>query len=309
MTNSVIDVHIHPLVPKYFDYINETGKILVDRCPFYDWSEELTFDFMKAMNIEKGFLYIGSPSINAGDDRTAAKLTREINEEMADLAGRNPGKIGYFALLSLPDVKSSVEEACYALDHLHVDGVSLVSNFNGLYMGDHVLDPLYEELNKRGAVATIHPCTPSAVPSSVLENMPRPMLEFMFDTTRMLVNMMVEGVTERYPDIKFIIPHCGGTLPYLMDRLVQTARKSGLYNGYELINHFYYDIAGGSLPRQLPLLLSLVDEDRILYGSDWGFKNVEECLAKKQQLAEADCLTAEQKEKIFYKNAKKLFQL
>ena len=306
MGYKAIDTHCHPLPDKYFKYINDTGKIHQDKCPFYDWSEDLTLDFMKRVEIERAILWISSPNIHAGDDKQARGIARELNEEMTELAKKHKDIIYYVALLPLPDVDGAAEEVKYAADRLGVTGFTLNTNMNGMYLGNPAMDPVLKLLDERGSLVIIHPTRPAAVPEGVLDNMPIPMIEFMFDSTRALVNMMMEGTLKKFPNIRWLIPHCGGTLPYLVDRLVQTARKSGLYDGHEQMQKLYFDIAGGSLPRQLPLLMSIVGEDRIVYGTDWGFKNVEECIEKKKDVEEFELLTHEQKEKIFYNNAAKL---
>jgi predicted TIM-barrel fold metal-dependent hydrolase len=309
MGRHAIDMHCHPLPEKYFRYITETGKILQDKCPFYEWNEDLTLDFMDRAEIERAVLWISSPSVHSGNDADARRIIRELNEEMTDLQKRKPDRITYFALLPLPDVTGAVEEVRYAADVLGAKGFTLNSNFDGLYMGNPAMDPVLAEMDARGSVVTLHPTRPSAIPEGVLDAMPIPMLEFMFDSTRMLVNMMQEKTLSKFPNIRFVVPHCGGTLPWLIDRLVQTARKSGVYDGYEQLRKFHFDIAGGSLPRQLPLLLSLVGDDRILYGSDWGFKNVEECLGKLKDIDEFEGLTSTQREKIYHENAERLLGL
>ncbi|MCL1828560.1 MAG: amidohydrolase [Oscillospiraceae bacterium] len=306
MTYKAIDMHCHPLPDKYFKYINETGKIYQDKCPFFDWSEELTFNLMDKVGIEKTVLWISSPNIHAGDDKQACGIARELNEEMTEFAKKHIDKIYYVALLPLPDVKGAAEEVRYTADNLGVAGFTLNTNMNGMYLGDPAMDPILKMFDERGSLVIIHPTRPSAVPEGVLDNLPIPMLEFMFDSTRALVNMMTEGTLNKFPNIRWIVPHCGGALPYLIDRLVQSARNSGLYDGHEKLRKFYFDISGGSLPRQLPLLMSLVGEDRLVYGTDWGFKNVEECIEKKKNIEEFELLTHKQKEKIFYNNAANL---
>lgn len=161
-------------------------------------------------------LSISSPHINFGDKTDAKILARKVNEEGAELVKRYPDKFGLFASLPLPDVKDSIDEIRYAKDILHVDGFALPTNTHGVYLGNPCLDPIFEELNRHKAVVVIHPNKPSSIPENVVEDLPIPMMEFFFDTTRTVINMILKGTLKKFPDIKFIIPHAGAFCQYLL---------------------------------------------------------------------------------------------
>ena len=118
------------------------------------------------------------------------------------------GRFGGFASLPLPDVDGALEEITYAFDTLKLDGVVVLTNFNGVYLGDQRLDPVFDELNRRGAVIFIHPTSPICWQQSAL-GYPRPMIEFTFDSTRAVVNLIFSGTLARCPQAPHHRSSCG----------------------------------------------------------------------------------------------------
>ena len=163
------------------------------------------------------------------------------------------------------------EEIAYALDTLKLDGVVMLTNFNGVYLGDKRLDPVFDELNRRGAVVFIHPTSPICWQQSAL-GYPRPMIEFTFDSTRAVVNLIFSGTTARCPKVRFIVPHAGGTLPFLARRIGMFGR--GAAGGApvpaeEHLRRLYYDLAGSPGSNAIGPLLEMTERSHILYGSDY----------------------------------------
>lgn len=189
----------------------------------------------------------------------------------------------------MPDVPGTLEEIPHALDTLHADGFTLETNHHGLYLGDTAFDSVFAELNRRKATVFIHPtqpCLPACAANggrkqlaSPLTAFPRPMFEFMFDTARAVINLFLTGTIARCSDITFIIPHCGGALPPLVDRFTGFAtlilglefEMSAKVVKETFARQFYFDLAGFPWPDQIYGLLRLVDSSRLLYGSDFPF--------------------------------------
>jgi predicted TIM-barrel fold metal-dependent hydrolase len=145
------------------------------------WDEEDFLRVMDSLQIEMAMLSISSPGVHFGDDSKALQLARKVNDQGRRLMDRNPGRIGLFASLPLPDVEASIEEAGRALDDLGADGVVFESNHHGVYLGDPVLDPLYAELDKRSAVIFVYPTSPACECRARGSKLYRcPMLEFYF---------------------------------------------------------------------------------------------------------------------------------
>ena len=315
MSTPRIDVHAHFLPGFYRQALIEAGQIHPDGMPAIpDWSEQAAFDAMDKLGIRTAMLSISSPGVYFGDAQAASELTGRVNEEGARLRDAHPNRFGWFASTSLPDVTSAVKQAVYALDTLSADGIVLESNHEGHYLGDPALDPLYEVLNERKAVLFLHPTSPKCVGCGLLTlGHPDPLIEFLFDTTRSVMHMMLSGVTVRYPEIRIIVPHAGAALPVLASRIdllipffdANSPNKSPRVR--EEMRKLYYDVAGAPLPELLPALLSIADPDRILYGSDWPFTQLQSCLELAAQLDTNPIVSGTQHRSFMLENALRLF--
>ncbi|MEV5716884.1 amidohydrolase family protein [Amycolatopsis mediterranei] len=269
----MIDVHAHFVTDSYVREATAAGHAHPDgmaRWPTWSAAEHL--ELMDRHGIETALLSMSSPGVHFGDDAAARRLAREVNQEAAGLAARHPGRFGFFASLSLPDVDGALGEIAYAVDELAADGVVLMTHALGRYLGDRILDPVFAELGRRRTVVFLHPTSPVGWEHSALGR-PRPMIEYLFDTTRTVVDLLMTGVLERHPDLQVIVPHCGGALPVLADRVDEFGKMFlGSPEGagvIEQLRRLHYDIAGPAFPRQVPALLGLADPGRLLFGSDY----------------------------------------
>ena len=184
-----------------------------------------------------------------------------------------PGRFGLLGSLPLPDVDAAIAEIAYCIDHLEVDGFVLLTNVSGIYLGDPVWDPLFGELDRRGARVLIHPTSPVCWEHTSLGR-PRPMLEFLFDTTRAVVNLVLSGTVARHPDLRLIIPHAGATLPVIADRVALFSLALGVDASVDVLRDLgglHYDLAGTPIPRQLNALLAITTLEHLHYGSDFPF--------------------------------------
>lgn len=260
-----IDVHHHIVPPEYLSTLATIGINNVDGVSFPKWDVESTLEFMDRQGISAAITSISAPGIYFGDSDFAQDLARRCNEISADLVNKYPQRFGAFASLPLPDVENSLIELEYALDSLNLDGIVLLTNINGKYIGDPLFNDLFSELNRRKAVVFIHPNSPP--PDKVpLANFRSAIIEFVFDTTRAVANLIHGGGLKRYPDIRFILSHAGGTVPYLTWRI--TFGKKKLIN---YLKRFYYDTALSGTSYTLRSLQELVDPSQILFGSDYPF--------------------------------------
>jgi predicted TIM-barrel fold metal-dependent hydrolase len=241
---------------------------------------------MKVNNISKSIISISSPGthLQASEDEHARGLTRDCNIFASRLKKERPSEFGFWASLPLPDITGALSEISYALDHLDADGFALLTNYHGTYLGHKALDPVFDELNRRKATVFIHPTTPclsTGTSAAPMPEFPSPMFEFLFETARAIINLFLSGTVGRCPDIQFVIPHAGGTLPPLIQRFSQLgpmlnipgmdASVSHAYVKDRLNTQFYFDTAGFSFPEQIQGLLQHVSVDRMLYGSDYPF--------------------------------------
>ncbi len=317
MTQPRIDVHAHYLPDFYRQALNENGHSQPDGMPrIPEWSEAAALETMNTLGVQTALLSISSPGVYFGDEAAARALSRRINDEGARLKRENPGRFGFFAITPLPDVGGAIAEATRALDELGADGVAVESNHHGVYLGDAHLEPLYQALNARKAVLFIHPTSPSCPCCQTLAlGYPRPILEFMFETTRTVSNMILSGVTQRYPDLRIVVPHAGAALPVLASRIESqkallqgtTAKETAAANFKGEMAKLYYDLAGAPLPELLGALLQIARTDHLLYGSDWPFTPAEGCVALAKKLDETPLLAGDLRAQAMSGNALALF--
>lgn len=272
-----LDVHAH-FVPDFYRAAAEAAGIhQPDGMPQWPkWSEAGALATMDRLDIATAMLSISSPGVHFGDNAAARDLARRVNEAGAALVRAHPRRFGLFASLPLPDRTGALAEVAYAFDELRADGIILQTNYHGLYLGDDQLEPLMAELNRRRAVVFVHPVAPPGV-AQVSPGYPTPLLEFIFETTRSITHLLLQGVPARYPAIRWIIPHAGAALTDLVDRvllqgpLMKLARTVPPAEVLAGLRGFYYDLAGEPLPRILPALRTLTAPDHLLYGSDYCF--------------------------------------
>jgi predicted TIM-barrel fold metal-dependent hydrolase len=273
----LIDVHAHFLPSGYRDALAAAGVDHPDGFPRVPmWSSEDHVAVMDRLGIASAVLSVSSPGVQFGDGITASDavaLACHVNDVAADTITQHPGRFGAFASLPMANVDASLAEIERALDGLGLDGVNVLTNVAGVYLGDASLEPIMEELNRRQAVVFIHPTSPACWECTSL-GYPRPMIEFPFDTTRAVTNMLLSGTLERHPDIRWIVPHAGGTLPFLAPRIAGISVLLGADDPAALVaqlRRLHYDLAGSANPSVVAALLGFVERTQVLYGSDWPF--------------------------------------
>ncbi len=308
-TATKIDVH-HHMVPGF--YANQLKKLGVHEAAgaaLPDWTPEKSLALMDATGIAKAYLSVSCPGVFFGDPGAACELARACNEYASELK-KGAGRFGFFATLSQTQSDSAVKEVQHALDVLDADGVTLLSSVDGQYLGHPAYWPLMEELNRRKAIVFVHPNLHRTVKDIQLE-LPGYMIEFVFDTTRAVANLVSSGTMDRYPDIRFILSHAGGTVPYIAWRLSLCDFVLDMDNKFprgmlHYLKQFYYDTALSPSPYMLGSVRELVGVDRLLFGSDFPFAPDLLVHAEVDGLANLDLSDAE-RTAVESNNANKLF--
>ncbi len=260
-----IDTHTHILPPDYAVWLKRKSAD-AGGLPIPDWSVDLALESMEARSVRTSIVSVSTPGVHFGDTAEARAMARSVNEYAADVAKKNPGRFGFFATLTLPDVEGSLAELAYAFDTLHADGVVLLANTHGTYLGDETQQALFSELNRRNAVVFIHP---AQLPGPLVPGVPAFAVDFLLDTTRAAVRLMTSGTLARCPNMKVILSHAGGFVPYASHRIAITTSTANVADGLAQLRRFYYDIALSGSPAALPSLLATAAPEHILFGTDF----------------------------------------
>ena len=312
-TAHTIDVHAHFLPPVYLEALSDAGLKTVDGgIALPQWSPEQALALMDEIGVAGAVLSISSPHVSFVDQAKAVRLCRSINDYAAEVKRGHPRRFGAYAILPLPDMKASLAELKRALDELELDGVALPTHTQGHYLGDARVAPLLDALDERQATVFIHPTSPRCFEDFGLE-LPAPMIEFPFDTTRTALSLLFSGALSRHPRINFILPHAGGTLPFLALRIAGVGSFPALGKRalsppetLQALARFYYDTALSVMPQQIATLRALAPITQILYGTDFPFAP-----ADRVRMAEAAfgalTFTPEEEEMVRHRNASRLF--
>jgi predicted TIM-barrel fold metal-dependent hydrolase len=267
-----IDVH-HHFIPPFHAEILATRRSS-GRPP--KWTPQMSIEEMDKSGIATAMVSLVQPGAWFTDDvALSRRLARECNEYGAKLVMDHPGRFGLFATIAPPDPDGSLKEIGYALDTLKADGIGVYTSYGDRYLGDPSFEPVYAELNRRKAVIYVHPTTPACC-GHLIPGVGPSTIEFATDTTRTITHIVFSGVASRFPDIRWIFSHSGGTLPFLTARLEILAhqQKDRLPDGPEpLLRKFYYELAQGSTPGQLAALLKMAPVSQLLYGTDYPFRH------------------------------------
>lgn len=306
-----IDVH-HHVLPEFYKEVQRAAGITGTAYQgFPDWSPERSLAVMDANRVATAILSFTSPGIFFGDMAQTRDLARRFNDYLAELKDARPDRFGGFAFLPLPDVDASLVEIGRVMDDLRLDGFTLLTSVDERYIGHPDFEPVYEELHRRQAVAFIHPCYPPGAEARGWD-VPRMIVDYPFETTRVAVNLIFNGVMERLPGIRFILSHAGGTLPFLAHRIEIFDRKTRFAERYPqgaraYMNRFWFDTAlsGDSVP--LAALQGLVDPSRILFGTDYPYVSEETVAAETAGFDAYGGLVGEDRTLAERRNAEALF--
>lgn len=272
-----IDFHHHYLPPRHVEKIlaqRESG-----RPP--QWSPERSLEEMDRNSVATSICSLVQPGIWFGDIETSRSMARYCNEYAAQMVADHPGRFGFFAAIPLPDTEGSLHEIDYALGTLHADGIGLMTQFDGKYLGDPAFTPVFEELNRRKAIVYTHPTQPQCC-QGLVKGVTVSTIEYATDTTRTIASLLYEGTAARFPDIRFIFSHGGGTVPFLLgrfERLAEERKDAWLAGGAApTLRKFYYEIAQANHPGALDALLRLAPASNVLFGSDFPLRPVSEAV-------------------------------
>lgn len=300
-----VDVH-HHLIPDFYREATEHDGHSVGGVLPAVWSPQGALSFMDDAGIDVAIASISAPGVHLGDDAAALDLARRCNDCLAEMVRDRPDRFGGFAILPLPDVGAALDELARSLDELHLDGVVLLTNALGHYLGEPLYRPLFDELQRRGAVVFIHP-TMSPDPSSHSLGLPDSLLDFPVDTARTVAQMHYNGVFAATPDVKFVLSHAGGVVPYLARRFavidemgvvpdVDGSRGSAA----DTFRRLYWDTALSWSDATLHALRAVAGVDHVIYGSDYPYIRRDIAVRGRAELENSSELSAAERDSVLH---------
>ena len=286
-----LDLHTHYYPPAYFERIERSGgdfsfgtsptgqRIIRYRgarffgvtAPMTDVAKRL--DDMDRVGIDTEVLSLSTPNVYFVEGKAQADVARMVNDTYADLTAKHPGRFLGFASIPMDDPDAALRELEHAVDELRIQGIVLLSNIRGRALADPLYRPFFEEAERRRLCVFVHPMIPLAA-EAFTEYVLGPLVGFPFDTTLAVAKLCFAGVFKQLPNIRWLVAHAGGAVPYLMERLdsgwrdfaecrVNIDEPPSLY-----LKRLYYDTVTFS-PHNLRLLHDVVGTDHMVMGSDY----------------------------------------
>lgn len=281
----LVDMHHHFASPSWIKKVKADGALN----PSWDgYSPAKTIEMMDQAGIQIAFASQSTPGVwlvdgygnnllAAAKDPHSAKvpqqtieearmLVREMNEFGAKMASDYKGRFGILAALALPDIDGSLRAIEYAFDTLKLHGIGILTSYGNRWIGHPTFTPVFEELNRRKAVVYTHP-TVAPCCRALLSGVPETTIEFSTDTARTIIDWIESGSAKRFPDIRWIHSHGGGTL--VASRFLQGGAnlRETPAPGSRLhyLRQYFYD-TNASNEATLSALKKTVGPSQIVYG-------------------------------------------
>jgi len=279
----IVDTHHHFFPPAYLDPLsawNEKaglpGQTPIQRA----WTVTRAIDDMDRNGVATAVLSISTPGIWFGDAQEARRMARICNDYAAEMARTHRGRFGLFASVPMPNVDDTLREIEYAFDVLKADGIGLMTNYGDKWPGDPTFAPVFAELNRRKAIAYFHPLAPNCCAGSLIPGVTGSPVEYVFDTTRAVISLLVNGTLARMKDTRFLFSHAGGTIPMVAGRIANAlkGRKDIAEIAPQGIDaefrKLYYDTANSFYAPTMAALTRYVPDTQVLFGTDFPYLTI-----------------------------------
>lgn len=274
-----LDVHAHYFSKEYVALLErigidpqrlEPGHRLLHESREADFAER--FAAMDRAHVDKQILSVSGVTPYSLEERNAVEGSRFVNDLYTGLAREMPARFAAFATLPMPHINAALAETARALDELDMWGVGMTTSILGTSLADPSFDPIYAELDRRGAVLFLHPAGLACGSEELVTTGLTWPLGAPFEDSMAILELLQAGFTQRFPRIRTIVPHLGGTLPFLVQRLDHMAQRFMPGKGVprEELGKFWYDTVNG-YPPSLKLAIETFGLERIVFGTDWPF--------------------------------------
>jgi 6-methylsalicylate decarboxylase len=283
MAGRFIDVHHHLASTSYLELaIQRTDLRGHQERMLRNGTPAKSLEDMDRAGVAMSMISLTTPGVWFNDRDEARRLARECNDHFARVVSDHRGRYGMFAVLPLPDVDGSLREIEYALDVLKADGIGFYTSYENRHLGDPAFTPILAELNRRKAVAYTHPVRPDCC-TPLLPGITEAAVEYCTDTTRTIASLAFTGAATRFPDIRWIFSHAGGTMPFLISRFLGVARAPEIARHLPqgllpVLRGFYYDLAQSAHIGAVFALMQIVELSQILFGTDFPYGSAKDHL-------------------------------
>ena len=228
---------------------------------------------MDRTGIDVEVVSLSTPNVFFTGAKHQPAVAAMINDSYAELIAQHPKRFKGFASIPMDAPDEALKELHRAIDTLKLNGVILLSNIGGKPLTSPEYRPFFEEANRMKLCIFLHPMIP-ANSDAFREYVLGPIIGFPFDTSLAVARMCYDGMFEELPDIRWIIGHLGGAVPYLMERMdngfrdfaecrVKIDKLPSVY-----LKRLYYDTVSFS-PHTLTMVRNMVGADHMVMGSDY----------------------------------------
>lgn len=263
-----IDIHYHVAPPAWIEAMDRRNLMANQ---WDGWSVAKAIADMDRDGVARSMVSITLPGVWFGDTAEARTLSRACNDYMAKLRADHPGRFGIFAAVPMPDIDGTLAEIAYALDELKADGIGFLTSYRDKWFGDRAFTPIMDELDRRGAIAYIHPTVADCC-RGLTPNVHPMLIEYGADTTRAIAQMVFSGEAHRHPNLRLIFSHGGGAMPFVYQRFISHARHPGTPpDALDALRRFYYDTAAAAIAPPMLALRQVVPVSQILFGTDYPY--------------------------------------
>lgn len=285
------DLHTHYYPGVYFDKIRELpSEFSFDKSPsgqtiikyrgarFFGVTPPMTnvaqrLEDMDRVGIDVEVISLSTPNVFFTDAHHQPEIARMTNDSYAELIAQHPTRFKGFASIPMDAPDAALAELHRAIDELKLNGVILLSNIGGKSLTSPEYRPFFAEANRLKLCILLHPMLPANT-EPFREYVLGPIIGFMFDTTLAVARMCFDGMLREFPDIRWIVAHLGGAVPYLMERMDNgwrdfpecRAKIDELPSVY--LKRLYYDTVNFN-PHMLSMVREMIGSDHMVMGSDY----------------------------------------
>lgn len=304
----LIDVHAHQFPDRYTALMAQHGRQLLGVLTGAPLEQRIAH--MDEAQVDMQVLSPSNLMPYLEDEAHAWHAARILNDGYAELSHRLPDRFKAYVSLPLPHVEASLREMERGLDELGLAGITLGCSILNRSVTDNEFEPLYREMNRRRAVLFFHPmvngiCSPM-ITDFGLEGAAGTTIE----DTVVVLQMIVRQIPHRYPDIKMIVPHLGGLIPMLLNRMdnqIAALRRDLPEKPSVTARRFWYDTVGHGSYAALRCACEALGPERLVTGSDYPVLLAYESYAKTFSYIRDAGLDATAAEHILHRNARMLF--